>query len=112
MFWYIIILIAILVSLVYSTHLDQFTNMAGYYSDQCEDKTLRDCLECANCGWCMNDNFSSQCVAGDLHGAYDKTKTCNKWYHNDVWTRSVLANDSDYDKYNAYPIFTSGDDSA
>lgn len=62
-------------------------------NNDCGSKTMGQCLECADCGYCIND-FSSQCVPGDVHGPYNGS--CKKWYQNDPFTRAVLSNDNNH----------------
>ena len=101
----IVIGLIMLVIGIFYFNREKFTNEAGYYADtsQCSNLTLRDCLNTANCGYCMQDGFNSQCVAGTKDGPTGGH--CGKWYHNDTWSRAVLANDSDYDRYKELPIF-------
>lgn len=107
---YIFIILAIIIILSASIYLscskEKYTNMAGFNVPQsvCGNLTLGDCLETSTCGWCMNDNFTSMCVAGDVHGP--KNTVCKKYYSNDPWTRSVLANDNDFQEYLEQPIFS------
>jgi hypothetical protein len=102
---YLIAGLIVLTFVIFYFKREKFTNQAGYYTDttQCSNLTLRNCLDTANCGYCMQDGFNSQCVAGTKDGPTNGH--CSKWYHNDAWTRAVLANDNDYDKYKELPIF-------
>lgn len=95
----IIILFGILIFI--RQYKELFTNQSGGYYENIyktkkgEDMTLKDCLNSSNYGWCMNKNFDSHCVKGTKEGPlYDN---CDKWYHNDAWTRSVLS--ADWEKY-------------
>lgn len=82
--------------------LEYFNGKYGNICSECSSKTLGECLECADCGYCIND-FSSQCVPGDVHGP---TKgTCKKWYQNDPFTRAALSNDNNYSGPDDEPIF-------
>lgn len=75
--------------------LQKTENFNGKYGNvcvECDSKTLGQCLECTDCGFCIND-FWSGCVKGDVHGPY--SGTCKKWYHNDPFTRAELSNDND-----------------
>lgn len=81
---------------------ENFNGKYGNICSDCSSKTLGECLECADCGYCIND-FSSQCVPGDVHGP---TKgTCKKWYQNDPFTRAALSNDNNYSGPDDEPIF-------
>ena len=103
----LVIGIVILLSVYLFSKREFFTNQhGGFYLDTYDikkgsDMTLGNCLNTENFGWCMNNGFSSRCVPGTKDGPlYDK---CDKWYHNDVWTRSVLS--ADWEKYVEDNIF-------
>jgi len=83
---------------------ENFTLDSGLFVDptKCGTYTLGKCLECANCGWCM-DSFSSKCVSGDAYGP--TTGTCQKWYHNDPFGRALLSADNDYRSATDLPMF-------
>ena len=90
-------------------NLEQFTNEQGgnFPSEECHDLTLGDCLKTSTCDWIMKDSldgFDSQCVS-KTSKRYQKMHEYSKIYSNDDWSRSVLANDSDYKKYQDDPIF-------
>lgn len=99
MIWFIIIVLLICVVMAFGylyykyMSKESFNERQGSYCVTCNDKTFAQCLECADCGYCMND-FSAYCTKGDSHGPY--SGTCKKWYHNDPFTRAVLSNDNDY----------------
>lgn len=62
----------------------------------CNDKTLTECLRFQNCGYVMTRDFNNRCVAGDVYGPYNKKIKYDKWYHNDPYTRALIANDNNY----------------
>ena len=62
---------------------EHFNEKYGIRCLNCENKTFGECLECSDCGYCLNKK-SAQCVKGDIHGPY--TGTCNRWIHNDPWS--------------------------
>jgi hypothetical protein len=104
----ILIVLSVLLVVIYfllKNKTEKFTNEAGYFSDtsQCSNLTLGNCLKTANCGWCYQDGFNSQCTPGDTHGPYNGQ--CKRWYQNDIFTRASLANDNDYKRYENEPIF-------
>lgn len=81
---------------------ENFNGKYGNICTDCSTKTMGECLECADCGYCIND-FSSQCVSGDVHGP-TKGK-CKKWYQNDPFSRAALSNDNNYSGPDDEPIF-------
>ena len=42
---------------------------------------VRACMECYECGYCVDDKGNGKCVAGNPSGPYNGH--CNKWLHND-----------------------------
>jgi len=62
---------------------ESFDGSVGHICTCCNNKDNRQCLQCENCGICVNKNKKSQCVKGDVHGPYSKTITCDKWKHSD-----------------------------
>lgn len=93
-------------ALIYHTNvmskIEAFSGKYGNVCRNCDSKTFGECLECADCGFCIND-FSSKCVSGDVHGPFEGK--CQKWYQNDPFTRAELSNDRDYQTYEDEPIF-------
>lgn len=103
------IVTVILILLIIRCKKESFTNQSGgYYAPAMLPKnaplTLSDCLATANNGWCMVSGFNSRCVPGTKDGPSGNIK-CDKWYSNDVFTRAMLSNDSDYAKFEDKPIF-------
>ena len=90
----IIFIVAIILFIIYK-NTETFTNMAGNHCGSCESKTLKDCINCDSCVWCMRDGFDSQCVDGTADDG-PTTAKCDKYYANDIWSRSVLSNDNNF----------------
>ncbi len=63
---------------------------------ECPTKNMTNCLKYQNCGFITTKDFNNRCVAGDVHGPYDKKIKYHKYYHNDPFTRALIANDNDY----------------
>lgn len=85
---------------------EKFTNASGYYTkpNDCDSMSLSDCMTASTCGWCMGDDFSPKCVAGNASDLL-KSGQCKKVYANDAWTRSVMAGDNDYREAINLPLF-------
>lgn len=92
-----IIFLLLVLCHIWRIKYELFTNIAGYYTNptDCNNMTLRDCLSCSTCSWCMGDNFSPKCVAGQASDLL-KTGQCQKVYSNDVFTRALLSGDNSY----------------
>jgi hypothetical protein len=86
-----------IICLIFLFKIETFTNMAGYYTNQsdCSKMTLKNCLDTSTCAWCMGDNFSPKCVAGQTSDLLKDGK-CKKVYANDVFTRALFSGDNDY----------------
>jgi hypothetical protein len=87
---------------------EKFTNQSGGYmvdTSKCGSLTLKDCLNTSSCVWCMKKDtgFNSQCIPGNPNDQTIKQQ-CNRVYANDIWTRSVISNDNDYQHYLDMPI--------
>jgi len=86
---------------------ENFTDQSGYNCVSCGSKTLRDCLECSNCGWCMkkgDKGFDSQCVSAGA-GGVPTNDVCDKFYANDAWTRAMVSTNNN--NYNlSIPVFS------
>lgn len=103
----IIIVLLLILAYILWNKKENFTNQAGVYAktDQCSSLTLSNCLNSSSCVWCMKSDkgFDSQCIPGNPNDQSIKQQ-CDRIYANDDWTRSVLSNDSDYQKYMDLPI--------
>lgn len=103
---YLIILIIFIIVLLYNvSHANnKHENFDSYGygtvtpnpDKECPTKNLTNCLKYQNCVYIMTKDFKNKCVAGDVYGPYDKNIRYDKIYHNDPWTRSIVANDNDY----------------
>lgn len=91
---------------IYVKSNENFVNDSGYFcdKDKCSAYTLSQCLNCANCSYCVKDGFSSQCVAGTPSDVITSGK-CDRVYANDPYTRSVLAGDNNYIDALHLPLF-------
>ena len=53
-----------------------------------DQKTITPCLNCYECGYCMNKS-GGRCVPGSPNGPYPidgKVVECEKWYHDDPFS--------------------------
>ena len=102
----IFVIFIVIIIIIWKKSMNElFTNEIGYFSkpSDCDSMTLKDCLSMSTCGWCMNDNFTSKCVAGDSHGPTNAT--CKKYYSSDSWSRAEIAGDNDYTSPTDLPLF-------
>ena len=44
----------------------------------CSTKTFKKCMDCSNCGICVDMNNNIKCISGDENRPYDK-KNCAYW---------------------------------
>lgn len=94
----IILIILCLINNKKMEHFDSYGygSVVPYPEKQCPTKNLTNCLKFQNCGYITTKDFNNRCVAGDVHGPYNKSIKYHKYYHNDPWTRAVIANDNNY----------------
>ena len=62
----------------------------------CQKLNMTQCLKFQNCGYITTYDFNNRCVPGDPHGPLDKKIKYQKYYHNDPFTRALIANDNHY----------------
>ena len=62
----------------------------------CPKFNMTQCLKFQNCGYITTYDFNNRCVPGDPHGPLDKKIKYQKYYHNDPFTRALIANDNHY----------------
>ena len=68
----------------------------GYYNycGSCEGKTIKQCMQCANCGFLSKKGYG-KCVEGDSYGPYDFNPDYvnGRWIHNDQYWTNILTTD-------------------
>lgn len=89
----VLILVAYLLKLIFDTNKkkEKFNGRYGTMCFKCEDKTLGECMECSDCGYCINQD-KSQCLSGNFSGPYDGNVKCQRWIHNDPWSTFQFVN--------------------
>lgn len=80
-----ILLILLLIYLFNINTKEPYNDSSGKLCLSCNDKTFNQCLECFNCGFCVDKWGNSKCIVGDMHGPYNYEQ-CDRWYYNDPWT--------------------------
>lgn len=68
-----------------------FNEQTGQFCPSCVGKTFNQCLQCFNCGWCVDKWGNGACIGGDANqGPYNK-ENCAKFYHTDpfVWMKQI-----------------------
>ena len=110
-FYYSILVILLIFAFLYFYKFNENFSTSvgsGYFcgSDKCKNMTLKNCLACSDCVWCMNNNNNpSGVISQCMPKTDDVYQICDNVYANDMWTRSVLSNDNNYLKYQNQPIF-------
>lgn len=66
---------------MYENYVDRY----GSPCSVCSDQSYAKCLNCTNCGYCLNAN-GGKCIRGDVHGPYDKNVKCVSWIGNDPFS--------------------------
>ena len=70
--------------------------MIQHPKKNCPKLNMTQCLKFQNCGYITTYDFNNRCVPGDPHGPLDKKIKYQKYYHNDPFTRALIANDNHY----------------
>ncbi len=88
----LIVLIVIVAYLGYKPKKEGFNQDTGQFCRSCSGKTFNQCLNCFNCGFCVDKWGNSSCISGDVNsGPYNKEQ-CALWYTTDNWTGEVWRN--------------------
>ena len=79
-------------------HFDSYGygSMIQHPKKNCPKLNMTQCLKFQNCGYITTYDFNNRCVPGDPHGPLDKKIKYQKYYHNDPFTRALIANDNNY----------------
>ncbi len=96
LFLFLLLLILIIICNRHENFVSTYGTVAANPYKQCPTMNMTTCLRYQNCGFITTKNFNNRCVAGDVHGPYDKKLKYHKYYHNDPFTRALIANDNDY----------------
>ena len=72
---------------------EHFNDKVGTLCLSCSDKTVNQCMDCFNCGFCEDQFGNSKCIAGDHKGPYN-FEDCAKWYYNDPFSYMIKKNGS------------------
>lgn len=65
---------------------EHFANRNGSICKCCTGKSIRQCMDCENCGYCVDKFGRAGCVEGNLYGPYDKNLECQIWKHSSPWS--------------------------
>jgi len=89
----ILILVTLLISyFIYPKNIEGFVRDSGKLCGTCADKTYNQCLDCFNCGWCVDKWGNAGCLGGDAaSGPYNKEE-CAIWKTTDPWTTAQRHN--------------------
>lgn len=90
----IIVLILIVAYFGYKPITEGFNRDTGQFCSTCTGKTFNQCMNCFNCGFCVDKWGNASCLAGDVRsGPYNK-ENCALWYTTDDWTTAVQNNEN------------------
>ncbi len=92
-YWLIIIFIIGLFVYLHCKNkkIEGYNDQTGRYCMTCAGKTLNQCLQCFNCGWCTDKHGNSGCIGGDHKGPWN-FENCAKWYHGDPFSFMMQRN--------------------
>ena len=92
----IIVACCLVCTIMFNTNSEPFTDLAGQFCGSCKNKTYNQCINCANCGFLVDEFGNSGCVGGDHNGPYNYEKG-SKWYYYSPWTQMLQDQMSDVD---------------
>ena len=75
----IIIIIVLILYFLRQNKIEGYNDQTGRYCISCSDKTFNNCLNCFNCGWCVDNFGNGMCIGGDHRGPYNY-ENCAKWF--------------------------------
>lgn len=70
-----------------------FNRDTGQFCGSCSDKTFNQCLNCFNCGFCIDKWGNGKCIGGSVLGPNNK-ENCAFWYTTDDWTTAKMNNNN------------------
>ena len=75
---------------LYNSYCNENFNLTtGKWCINCEKKTFGECMDCFNCGFCATGPNQGYCTKGNLFGPDKYTEKCQKWIHNDEFSREL-----------------------
>lgn len=64
---------------------ENFNEQNGQLCFTCENKTMNQCLECFNCGFCVDQFGNGKCIGGDAASGPYNNESCRLWYQSDPY---------------------------
>ncbi len=77
---------------VQDNKVEKYNDTSGQLCITCNGKNINQCLNCFNCGFCVDEYGNSQCIGGNYIGPFNKEK-CVRWYHGDPYAYMIRRND-------------------
>lgn len=68
------------------TNKEHMNDEVGRFCRKCKGRTFNQCLDCFNCGMCIDKYGNSMCLPGDHKGPYNY-ENCSIWYHGDPFNK-------------------------
>ena len=68
---------------------EHYGRIHGKWCEKCNKKTFGQCMDCFNCGFCLKGNNKGYCTEGTVFGPNNKYEKCQRWIHNDDYSRSI-----------------------
>ena len=96
MWFYILLIVLAIILLLNYNQTEHFNEQSGRFCSSCKEKTFNQCLNCFNCGFCVNSNGSSGCIGASMpSGTYNNEK-CDRLYLGDPYQR-MQQNNQNYE---------------
>jgi len=90
----VVLIVVILWLLLNDDGPENFNESTGTLCRSCQGKTFNQCVNCFNCGFCVDKFGNSSCIAGDVNGPYNY-EDCRLYYTGDKYTMMMQQNKPD-----------------
>lgn len=87
MWIYILLIVLGLFLLMNYNQAEHFNESSGRFCSSCKEKTFNQCLDCFNCGWCVDKNGQGRCLGSDISSGPYNNEECAQLYQGDPWLR-------------------------
>jgi hypothetical protein len=88
------VFILLMILVVKSNVQEAFNDQTGKFCYDCDNKTINQCMQCFNCGFCVDKNGNGKCIPGDHTGPWNK-EDCYQWHYGDPFSYMLQINKRD-----------------
>jgi len=87
------IVILILITFISGSKIETFNDQTGRFCTTCSGKNFNQCMNCFNCGFCVDKSGNGQCIGGDNRSGPYNYERCSRWIDSGVYSHQ-------HNKYN------------